>query len=331
MRTQLPSALLAIALACSLFAAPAQAAGAPRTFLSAAGSDANNCTNVATPCRHLAAAFAATAADGEIYVLDPANYGSLTITHAVSIEGHGWASIAPQSNGNAITINAGPSDKINIIGVVLDGTALAGTNGIVFNSGNSLTVRDSIIRNFSGNGILLQSVSSTTFLIANTIVSDNSMGGIVYTYNGFFGVQGAMYAVNGVIDHVEATNNGTGISFQIVFAEMIGVVIINAAISNTVSSNNAGDGLFISTSLVNRFIVNINSSSINNNGSNGINDVGSADMPIILLGRSVISGNGGNGIICNGAGTVATYSDNRINWNQHDLSCTLNTTSDILR
>ncbi len=98
----------ALALAATLPAVPAQAAGAPRTFLSAAGSDANSCTNVATPCRHIAAAFAATAPDGEIYVLDPANYGSLTITHAVSIEGHGWASIAPPVSGStAITINAG--------------------------------------------------------------------------------------------------------------------------------------------------------------------------------------------------------------------------------
>ena len=70
----------ALALAVTLPIVPAQAAGAPRTFLSAAGSDSNNCTNVATPCRHLAAAYAATAPDGEIYVLDPANYGSLTIT-----------------------------------------------------------------------------------------------------------------------------------------------------------------------------------------------------------------------------------------------------------
>ena len=111
----------ALALAATLPAAPAQAAGAARTFVSAAGSDSNNCTNVATPCRHLAAAYAATAPNGEIYVLDPANYGSLTITGPVSIEGHGWASIAPVSGSAAITINANPGDKINIIGVVLDG------------------------------------------------------------------------------------------------------------------------------------------------------------------------------------------------------------------
>jgi hypothetical protein len=84
----------------------------------------------------LATAYAATAPNGEIYVLDPANYGSLTITGPVSIEGHGWAAIAPVSGSAAITINANPGDIINIVGVVLDGTAIANTNGIQFNSGS---------------------------------------------------------------------------------------------------------------------------------------------------------------------------------------------------
>src|SRR6202142_3596722 len=143
----------ALVLAATLPAIPAQAMGVSRTFVSAAGSDSNNCANVLTPCRHLATAYAATAANGEIYVLDPANYGSVTITGPVSIEGHGWASIAPVSGSAAITINANTGDKINIIGVVLDGTALTGTTGIQFNSGGSLTVRDSMIRNFGTAGI----------------------------------------------------------------------------------------------------------------------------------------------------------------------------------
>src|SRR6202142_722511 len=145
----------ALVLAATLPAIPAQAMGVSRTFVSAAGSDSNNCANVLTPCRHLATAYAATAANGEIYVLDPANYGSLTITGPVRIEGHGWASIAPPSGTNtaALTINAKKGDKINIIGVVLDGTALATTTGIQFNSGGNLTVRDSVIRNFTQDGI----------------------------------------------------------------------------------------------------------------------------------------------------------------------------------
>jgi hypothetical protein len=187
----------ALALAAVL---PAQAAGVGRTFLSAAGSDSNNCANVLTPCRHLATAYAATAPDGEIYVLDPANYGSLTITHGVSIEGHGWASIAPIINGNAITINANTGDKINIIGVVLDGTALSGTTGIQFNSGGSLTVRDSVIRNFAGDGIDFKPTGGGNLWVSNTVVSDNGSAGIaVFTTDN----QGATVNMN----RVETNNN----------------------------------------------------------------------------------------------------------------------------
>jgi hypothetical protein len=175
----------ALALAVTLPAMPAQALVA-RTFVSAAGSDTNNCANVATPCRHLAAAYAATAANGEIYVLDPANYGSLTITGPVSIEGHGWASIAPVSGNPAITINANAGDKINIIGVVLDGTALVGTTGIQFNSGGNLTVRDSVIRNFTDNGINFVPNSSTPsqIFVSNTLISDNGEEGILVNPSG---------------------------------------------------------------------------------------------------------------------------------------------------
>ena len=43
---------------------------------------------------------------------------------------------------------ANPGDKINIIGVVLDGTAIANYHRHQLNSGGSLTIRDSVIRNF---------------------------------------------------------------------------------------------------------------------------------------------------------------------------------------
>jgi hypothetical protein len=193
-----------LALAATLPIAPAQAAGVARTFLSAAGSDSNNCANVLTPCRHLAAAYANTAPDGEIYVLDPANYGSLTITHGVSIEGHGWASIAPVSGQAAITINAlGATDKINIIGVVLDGTALPNTTGIQFNSGGTLTVRDSVIRNFSGDGIDFEPTAAGNLFVSNTMVSDNANTGIAVFPSGNNNT--AAHTV--IFNRVETNNN----------------------------------------------------------------------------------------------------------------------------
>jgi hypothetical protein len=86
MKTAFLLTLVVAVLVCQLPAMPAQAAQVARTFVSAAGSDSNNCANVATPCRHLANAYAATAPGGEIDVLDPANYGALSISHAVSVQ-----------------------------------------------------------------------------------------------------------------------------------------------------------------------------------------------------------------------------------------------------
>jgi hypothetical protein len=319
--------LLITAFICLLPAASAQATGAARTFLSAAGNDANNCTNVATPCRHLATAFAATAADGEIYVLDPANYGSLTITHAVSIEGHGWASIAPVSGGNAITINANPGDAINIIGVVLDGTALASTNGIVFNSGGILTVADSVVRNFhssgsgetTGNAILLAPTSGTVnFAITNTIVA-NSQIGILYS------PPSGSPAANIVIDHVTATGNSF-IEININLLNATGGSAVAAISNSTVSNGGHGIDLDNNTLPLTMSIDNVN---VVGSLGNGIIAFGTSK---VLLGRSVITGSFFSGISNQTSpNTFFTYKDNRINENGTDICNTggclpLNTT-----
>src|SRR5580704_13994159 len=211
----------ALALAVTQPNAPAQAAGAARTFVSAIGSDGNNCTNVATPCRHLAAAYAATAPNGEIFVLDPANYGALTITGPVSIEGHGWAAVSPPGiSSAAITINANPGDKINIIGVVLDGTALAGTIGIQFNSGGSLIVRDSVVRDFTLDGILFQPNSSTLsqLFVSNTLVSDIGYVGIYISPAG-------SGTTTGVLDHVSMEGNANLGLFVVTTTQTINVTV----------------------------------------------------------------------------------------------------------
>jgi hypothetical protein len=293
-------ALLSTVLVCCLPAAPAQATGAPRTFVSAAGSDANNCTNVATPCRHLAAAYAATAANGEIYVLDPANYGSLTIAGPVSIEGHGWASIAPVANSAAITINApGATDKINIVGVVLDGTNLSGTAGIQFNSGGSLTVRDSVIRNFTADGILFRPISSTLsqLFVSNTLVSDNRDNGI------FINTAGSG-TTNGVLNHIEMENNGQNGLFVLTDTQTI-----NVTVSDSVSANNGVSGIASEADGPGVFVMVRNSTIANNL-------VGlEADGPgtIIRVTRSTITGNATGWATDTNA--VQSYADNNIDGN----------------
>jgi hypothetical protein len=288
----------ALAFVATLPAIPALAAGAARTFVSAAGSDSNNCASVATPCRHFATAYAATAPNGEIYVLDPANYGSLTITGAVSIEGHGWASIAPSSNGNAITINANAGDKINIIGVVLDGTAVANTNGIVFNAGGSLTVRDSVVRNFAFDGIDFFPTASGTFSISNTLVSDNGGDGIGITSTG-------SGTTSGVLSHVGMVHNLDGIVVQST------APTVNVTISDSVSANNTAAGITALTNNGAIVSVMVRNSTSANNGTAGLLAEGAGAT--ILVTRSTITGNDTGWFAPDGV--VTSYGDNNIDGN----------------
>jgi hypothetical protein len=293
---------LATALVCLLVAARAQAQAA-RTFVSAAGSDSNSCSNVATPCRHFAAAYAATAQNGEIYVLDPANYGALTITGPVSIEGHGWAAVSPPGiSSAAITINANPGDKINIIGVVLDGTALAGTIGIQFNSGGSLIVRDSVIRDFTLDGILFQPNSSTPsqLFVSNTLVSDIGYVGIYISPAG-------SGTTTGVLDHVSMEDNANIGLFAVTTTQTI-----NVTVSDSVSANNINSGIAADSGGGTPVSIMVRNSTIAYN-DNGLLAFGSANATILVT-RSTITGNVFGWTNIDGA-AVLSYGDNNIDGN----------------
>jgi Right handed beta helix region len=293
--------LLATVLVCVLPAAPALAQAA-RTFVSAAGSDSNSCTNVATPCRHFAAAYAATAPNGEIDVLDPANYGELTIAGPVSIEGHGWAAVTPLIGGSgvAIIVRGNPGDKINISGVVLQGTP-EGNIGIVCGGGVSLTIRDSEIRNF-GAGIIFEPNNSSTvsqLFMSNTQVTDNDADGIQINPNG-------TGTTNAVFNHVRLENNGVGGlggSGLIVSAAQP----VTITFTDSVSANNGTNGIY---AFVGPASIMVRNSTIANNTANGLE---AGVETTISVTRSTITGNGTGWLT--DYGTVLSYGDNNIDGN----------------
>jgi hypothetical protein len=60
-----------------------------RTWVSGVGDDLNPCSRTA-PCKTFAGAISKTSKDGEISVLDPGGYGTVTITKSIYINGtHG--------------------------------------------------------------------------------------------------------------------------------------------------------------------------------------------------------------------------------------------------
>src|SRR5580692_4645864 len=130
-------ALLAITLALTL---PAQAQNGTltRSFVSSGGLDTNSCM-ITAPCASFAEAYTKVGANGIIAALDPGKSGPVTIN------GNGWAAITGTAQGNGITINA-VSGNVALIGLEIDGAAAA-YNGIVFNSGSTLTVTNCIVQN----------------------------------------------------------------------------------------------------------------------------------------------------------------------------------------
>ena len=174
--TSLPTIAGAV-LACGLSAAPAQAGPPNRTWVSGKGTDSDACALVA-PCRTFAFALTQTAAGGEIDVLDPADYGTVTITKAVSIvnDGVGVAAIGAES-GNGVTINAGASDSVHLRGLTIEGLG-SGANGILFKTGGNLAIENCVIRDFSGTGINIAPTGSAavTGVLSNVITYNNPNG-----------------------------------------------------------------------------------------------------------------------------------------------------------
>jgi hypothetical protein len=151
-----------------------------RTFVSGLGKDSNTSASCprAKPCRTLAAAYSVTGKGGEIIALDPADYGPITISTAVSLLGNIDALIGVATNGTGVTISAAAADKVVIRNFTITGAGATNTKGIVLNSGE-LALLHSTLKQLS-TGL---AVSSSKADLVYTDVIDNDTG-IVTTGTG---------------------------------------------------------------------------------------------------------------------------------------------------
>ena len=112
---------------------------ATRTWVSGVGDDANPCSRTA-PCKTFAGAISKTAAGGEIDALDPAGFGALTITKAITIDGGGGIVASVLVSGtNGIVVQAGANDVVTLRNLMFNGIS-SGLNGIRFLSGKELNI-----------------------------------------------------------------------------------------------------------------------------------------------------------------------------------------------
>jgi len=291
--------VLATVLVSLLPAAPAQAQR-DRVFVASYGSDSNPCT-FGSPCKTFQNAINVAAQGGEVTAIDSAGFGTFTIEHSITITSPNGveAGIATPANGTAITINAGPQDVIHLSGLTLDGAGASGTGGIVFNSGGTLRIQNSVIRNFANQGIQFQPTGSSQLFVSNTLISDN--GNVGFALEPF----GSSLPVAAVLDHVAIENNRNhGLYVYTVNPA------INVTVNDSVVANNGGDGIR-SFSLQGPISTMVRNTIIANNSGNGLTAAGS-NGAATWVARSTITGNGTGWLAPGGQGTVTSFGDNSI-------------------
>lgn len=279
---------------CTQASAYAQSA---RTFVSSYGSDSNPCSRQA-PCRSFATAITKTAAGGEINTLDPGGYGAFEITKAISIvSGLGEAGVLVPEGGTGITINAGANDQINLRGLAIEGAGV-GATGIRLNSGGSLTITNCVVRNLTTAGIDIEPTADTRFTITDTLVSDTQNVGL-YVYPQGLG------SSRGHIERVTSSRNQYGFFLNGTTPANRGQVYVTI-VDSAASQNNKGVGYGI---FGDHALVYVARSTMTGNKV-GFN----SQTATMYLGSSLIGANG-VGVMC--AGTVRSYGDNKIDFNDN--------------
>jgi hypothetical protein len=261
----------------AIFAPSAGGAPASVTFVSALlGNDANPCTRD-SPCLTFAGAYANTTAGGEIDVLDPGDYGPLTITQSLRIaNGAAGVAGAAVSGMSAITITTGASDYVNLKGLTLDG-GNASNDGLLITSGSRVGIQNCVIQNFSNAGTsglaginIAPSSGRADVTIQNATLLHNNVGVFIKPATGA--------TANVVIEHSRIDNNTAG----------------------GVRSDGTGGGSIVTT---------VSDSSIGENGTNGVNALSGPGSATVNLIRDTINANAETGIVANqnagGAATVA--------------------------
>src|SRR5262249_4947502 len=156
---------------------------------------------------------------------------------------------------------AGANDAVNLTGLIIEGAGV-GQFGIQFNTGKSLTIESSIIRNLTTDGIDFNPSASSTLSVSDTVLAEIGNHGILVSPTGSGGV-------TATFNRVQAQNGG-GTAFFILGSGSTGTIKANAADSVAVNFVDTGFRVDALTALSQFTIVR----SLASNGSRGVRSAG---------------------------------------------------------
>jgi hypothetical protein len=289
-----------------LTASPAFAQ-ATRTWVSGVGDDVNPCSRTA-PCKTFAGAISKTAAGGEINCLDPAGYGAVTITKALTIDCH-FTEGGVLAGGNGIVVNAAATDVVVLRGLDIFGVNPP-THGVRIIAGGAVHIEDCVIRRFnSANsyGVSFQPSATTNLFITNTTITQNgngATGGGIQLQPTGAGAGRVFFAKMNVLD-----NSNDGITVNT--AGTTGFVAFT--MDDSLIARNSGAGISATAGVTLAGMV--TNSTISSNILSGISSTGASTT--LRVGNTTINGNGSGGGagVSITSGSVFSYGDNRLDDN----------------
>lgn len=296
MRSTIRFTVIAILVLAVAITANAQAT---RTWVSGVGDDANPCSRTA-PCKTFAGAISKTANHGEISVLDPGGFGTVSITKSMTIDGNGQVSSILAAGTTGVIVNATSTDRIYLRNLTING-ANTGFNGVRVIQGSHVTVENTAIWNFTtgvngSRGIKVENSSNEVFLETQN-VSIRDISGI--------GIE-LIPTVSGT---ARASINDTRVS-DVTQSAVVLEANARAQITNSVLTHNAGAGVLVrrTTSVANIF-----NTVLSRNGF-GVN-VGNTDGGTARIALCQISDNTIDGLSITAPGTVISHGNNAIRGN----------------
>ncbi len=267
---------------------------AARTFVSGINADDSNpCTNIA-PCRTFAGAIAKTSAGGEIDALDTAEYGPVTITKAITIDGGSQVASIQASGGNGIVVSAGANDSVVLKNLRINGSS-TGLNGIRFLSGGQLTVDKCEIFGFTLNGVDISQGASAQSWVTSTNIG--TIGGVGIRATTTAGV--VTVGIDKV--RVEWANKGIEAAFH------SRVTVNDSFVQNAASVGILADGDAII--VVNGSVIDLNGSGVQTTVVSGV-----AAFAYVSNSEVAFNSTGFNEL----AGTINTFGNNRFIANGSD-------------
>jgi hypothetical protein len=293
-----------ISAATVFFCVPAHA----QTWVSGVGNDQPPCSRNA-PCRTLNFALGVTNAGGKITVLDPGDYGPVTITKSVTITNDGAGQAGMWNVGGAtIRVNVGPLDIVTLRGLVLDG-GTSGVAGIDFQGAGVLHVQNCVIKSFRALpawGIYFRPLGVAELYASDCAISDNGKnpdgGGIlVQPASGPGGVKV-------VLERLFLANNTSGI----VVNNTSGPALIHVTVRNSTVAGGAETGIVANAVAAGaKIYMFVDRSSSVSNGKGIVSNGGFAD---VWFGNSTVTGNETGLQFLNG-GRLTSYQNNQIDGN----------------